>query len=112
VASHPMGFLDSLVMADLVRMIAELIIYPRGHSRPEIIYKYCHELKHLYIQIPWCLNSWWVKYRLYLELLSYKIQVQWLALVGTQHHQEKPPSRKLGKTRKNTVISENSRKFD
>ncbi|OJA09653.1 hypothetical protein AZE42_06025 [Rhizopogon vesiculosus] len=58
VANHSFRFLDSLVAVDLARTIAGLMIYPRGHTWPDIIEEYWHGLKHLFIEIPWCLNSW------------------------------------------------------
>ncbi|KAG1818869.1 hypothetical protein EV424DRAFT_956199 [Suillus variegatus] len=57
VTNHRLGFLDWLVVSNVARTIAGLIIYPRGHTWPEIVGRFCHELKHLFIEIPWCLNS-------------------------------------------------------
>ncbi|KAG1722683.1 uncharacterized protein EDB91DRAFT_1174235 [Suillus paluster] len=58
VANHPLRFLDWLVAMDVARTIAGLIIYPRGHTWPEIVGNFCRGLMHLFIEIPWCLNSW------------------------------------------------------
>ncbi|KAG1838931.1 hypothetical protein DFJ58DRAFT_121339 [Suillus subalutaceus] len=57
VTNHRLGFLDWVVAMDVARTIAGLIIYPRGHTWPEIVGKYCHKLMFLFFEIPWCLNS-------------------------------------------------------
>ncbi|KAG0696791.1 hypothetical protein DFH29DRAFT_183320 [Suillus ampliporus] len=58
VANHPLRFFDWLVAMDVVRRIVRLIIYPRGHTWPEIVGNCYRELMFLFIGIPWCLNSW------------------------------------------------------
>ncbi|KAG2040416.1 hypothetical protein BDR03DRAFT_948671 [Suillus americanus] len=57
VTNHRLGFLDWLVAMNVARTIAGLIMYPRGHTWPEIVGKVFHELKYLFFEIPWCLNS-------------------------------------------------------
>ncbi|KAG1772570.1 hypothetical protein EV702DRAFT_617461 [Suillus placidus] len=57
VANHRLGFLDWLLTINMARMIMGLIVYPRGHAWPEIVGKWCYELKYLFIEISWCLNS-------------------------------------------------------
>lgn len=57
VTNQKFRFLDWLLAMNVARTIAGLIIYPRGHTWPEIVGKYYHELKYLFIEIPWCLNT-------------------------------------------------------
>ncbi|KAG2130158.1 uncharacterized protein EDB93DRAFT_87926 [Suillus bovinus] len=57
VTNYRLGILDWLVTMHVAKTIAGLILYPRGHTWLEIVIKCCHELKYLFIEIPWCLNS-------------------------------------------------------
>lgn len=57
VTNNRLGFLDWLVAMDVVRRIAGLFIYPREHTRSEMVGKCWRELGYLYAEIPWCLNS-------------------------------------------------------
>jgi hypothetical protein len=57
VTNHRLGFLDWLVAMSVARTIAGLIMYPRGHTWPEIVGNFFHGLKYLFFEIPWCLNS-------------------------------------------------------